>query len=605
MTLVDDVKQRLDIVQVVSQYADLDTRSRAPKALCPFHVERTPSFVVFPDSGTWRCFGACSVGGDVIAFVMRKENLGFGEALRRLADQAGIKEPTLERRRETDALVEANEAAASYFSALLAAPGGAGAREYLAGRGIDEAAAKRRGLGLSPSGIETLADHLKAKGVSAGAAQTAGLVRQGRDGSWHDMFRGRLTFEIHDRRGRIVGFGARTLDGSEPKYINSPRSAVFDKSRLLYGLDWAADGVRASGTAVVVEGYMDVIAAHEAGFGNVVASMGTAITAEQVAVLRGLTETVVLALDSDAAGQAATRNSLTTVWNAVHAEGAAAGRRPAEGGRSGLAISVARLDSGKDPDEVIRSDPAAWRTAVSSAAPLLEYLLQTAPATHDLSSPQGKAAATEELFPLITRVENTYEQDQYLTRLAATLGVTLEQLRASTARPAARRRRRPGDRGAPAGGETSASALDPASVNAIEDHLLALVLQHDELREYAMGAADEQFRDPVNGAIFTLLGDSARLDDAARAGEGGVAEKIERLRARRLPPMDQRDKVSAVSDCVRRLHQRHIQMLKAEESKMLPESGQPLSSDPDEAEALATLIVESTMRLRDLFARRS
>jgi len=609
MTLVDDVKARSDIVQVISQYADLDTRSRTPKAPCPFHAERTASFVVFPDTGTWRCFGACSTGGDVISFVMRKENLQFGEALKMLAEQAGIEYRQSDKRNDSDLLYKANEVAAAYFSALLTSPEGADARAYLEVRGFDAEAAKRRGFGFSPSGIETLSGHLKTRGIGAGAAKAAGLVRQGQDGGWNDMFRGRLTIEIRDRKGNIVGFGARSMDGSEPKYLNSPRSSIFDKSGLLYGLNWAADGISSSGTVVVVEGYMDAITAHEAGFDNTVASMGTAITTDQVGLVRGLANEVILALDSDVAGQTATRNSLETVWGALQSQ------RPSATGNASAAASleirVATFASGKDPDEVIRSDKSgnAWRESLKNAKPLLDYLLETAAGTYDLSTPDGKARAAGELRPLINMVPNQYEQEAYMTRLAALLDVSLEQLRVSAPRTSSARRAAgvllrepPGSRSS---SDAVASALNPDSANAPEDYLLAVVLQNPDMHEYAMGVSEEQFRDPVNRVVFTMLKNSARLDDPTLSEEGDVMEKIERLRGKSLPPTDQTEMVDAISDCVQRLHQRHIRTIKAEENRLLPNDGKALPDDPQQAADLAQRLVDTNKQLQHLFARRS
>jgi DNA primase len=609
MTLVDDVKARSDIVQVISQYADLDTRSRTPKAPCPFHAERTASFVVFPDTGTWRCFGACSTGGDVISFVMRKENLQFGEALKMLAEQAGIEYRQSDKRNDSDLLYKANEVAAAYFSALLTSPEGADARAYLEGRGFDAEAVKRRGFGFSPSGIETLAGHLKTRGIGAGVAKAAGLVRQGQDGGWNDMFRGRLTIEIRDRRGNIAGFGARSMDGSEPKYLNSPRSSIFDKSGLLYGLNWAAEGISASGTVVVVEGYMDAITAHEAGFDNTVASMGTAITTDQVGLVRGLANEVILALDSDVAGQTATRNSLETVWGALQSQ-----RRSATGNAStaaSLEIRVATFESGKDPDEVIRSDKSgnAWRESLKNARPLLDYLMETAAGTYDISTPDGKARAAGELRPLINMVPNQYEQEAYMTRLAALLDVSLEQLRVSAPRTSFGRRaagallREP--RGSRSSSDAVASALNPESANAPEDYLLAVVLQNPDMHEYAMGVSEEHFRDPVNRVVFTMLKNSATLEGAALSEEGEIAEKIERLRDKILPPMDQNEMVEAISDCVQRLHQRHIRTIKAEENRLLPNDGKALPDDPQQAADLAQRLVDTNKQLQHIFARRS
>ncbi|MDA1258401.1 MAG: DNA primase, partial [Chloroflexi bacterium] len=580
-----------------------DTRSRTPKAPCPFHSERTPSFVVFPDSGTWRCFGSCSTGGDVISFVMRKENLQFGEALKHLADRAGIRYEPGERRGDYESLYKANETAAAYFRALLTSPDGEAARSYLEQRGIDVEAAKRRGFGLSPSGIETLAGHLKARGIGAGPAKTAGLIRQGRDGGWNDMFRGRLTIEIRDRAGRITGFGARSLDGSEPKYLNSPRSPIFDKSGILFGLHWAKDEISASGTVVVVEGYMDAVTAHEAGFDNTVASMGTAITTDQVRLVRGLASEVVLALDSDVAGQAATRNSLETVWGAIQSRRSSSEAKST----SALDIRVATFDSGKDPDEVIRGDPTgeAWRKSLKEAKPLLDYLLDTAAGTYDLSTPEGKAQAAGELRPLINLLPNQYEQEGYMTRLAGLLDVSLEQLRVSAPRSTGRRRSpSPIDREPPRTNEAVASALNPDSVNAPEDYLLAATLQKPELREYAMGVSEEQFRDPVNRVIFAMLKASETLEDATLSGEGEIADKIERLRRRPMPPTDQREMVDAISDCVLRLHQRHIRTIKAEENRILPTGGKALPEDPEEAAELVHRLIETNIRLKHLFTRR-
>ena len=423
------------------------------------------------------------------------------------------------------------------------------------------------------------------------------------------MFRGRLTIEIRDRRGNIAGFGARSMDGSEPKYLNSPRSPIFDKSGLLYGLNWAADGISSSGTVVVVEGYMDAITAHETGFDNTVASMGTSITTDQVGLVRGLANEVILALDSDVAGRTATRNSLETVWGALQSQ-----RRSATVNTStaaSLEIRVATFESGKDPDEVIRGDKSgnAWRESLKNARPLLDYLLATAAGTYDLSTPDGKARAAGELRPLVNMVPNQYEQEAYMTRLAALLDVSLEQLRVSAPRTSISRRAAGALLREPPGSRSSsdavASALNPDSANAPEDYLLAVVLQNPEMREYAMGVSEEQFRDPVNRVVFTMLQNSATLEGAGPSGEGDVMEKIERLRDKILPPTDQKEMVEAISDCVQRLHQRHIRTIKAEENRLLPNDGKALPDDPQQAADLAQGLLDTNKQLQHLFARRS
>lgn len=589
VSLLDEVKQQLDVVQVVSQYVDLDTSSRTPKALCPFHSERTPSFVVFPETQTWRCFGACAEGGDALSFIMKRENIPFGEALQRAAEQLGIPvRPEKTRDRPAASLYEANEAAARYFAGLLRAPGGQAAREYLEGRSIALEAAERRGLGLSPAGVETLAGHLQANGIAGVAARDAGLVTRAQDGSWRDMFRGRLTFEIRDGKGRAVGFGARSLDGSEPKYLNTSRSQAFDKSRLLYGLNWAAESIRARSTAVVVEGYMDVIAAHEHGFTNVVASMGTAITSEQVSLLRGMAGTVVLALDADAAGQDATYNSLQTVW----AGGIQAHRGGSLSRQQDIELKVASLPESSDPDELIRRSPERWQQAIASATPVIEYLMGQAAVRHDITSSSGKAEAAAALMPLIAVIENQYEQERCLTRLSELLGIARERL------PQPPRRRRPS---APAAPVALADEFRDATDSALEEHLLVLVFTHPQLREHALAVPEEHFLDTGYRATFTAWKASNTMDSLLESVDDELTGIIERLSQRPLPPADQPTMVTDVSHCVRRLHERYLRFLKSQEERVLASNARDPRADIEEVDRREADILESGNSLRQVF----
>jgi len=593
MSLLDEVKQQLDVVQVISQYIDLDTSTRTPKALCPFHSERTPSFVVFPETQTWRCFGACAEGGDALSFIMKMESISFGDALRRAAERLGIsvkREGRQDRSRAPLApLYEANEAASKYFLSLLKAPAGKAAREYLEGRGITVEVAERRGLGLSPGGVETLAGHLRASAVSGSSARDAGLVTRAQDGSWRDMFRGRLTFEIRDGQGRLVGFGARSLDGAEPKYLNTARSETFDKSRLLYGLNWAAESIRARSIAVVVEGYMDVIAAHEHGFTNVVASMGTAITAEQVAVLAGTAKTVVLALDADAAGQEATYNSLQTVWTGA-AHGGAGIPMPR---RRDVELKVAGLPEGSDPDDLIRHSPEKWQEAVAAATPVIDYLMEQAPLRHDLSTSSGKAEAYEELRRLIDEIENPYEQDRCITRIERLLGIPRERL------PRPPRRRRPSARPAPV---AVADEFRDASPNTLEEHLLALVFANPQLREHAEAVKEEHFLDSGYRAIFTVWRRSNTMEFLLESVDEDLTDLIDRLRVRPLPPADQPTMVDDITHCVRRLHERYLRFLKSQEEGVLASNARDPRADIKEVDRRRSEILESGDSLRKVFA---
>ena len=286
MAAIDDIKARLDIAEVISGYVSLQRSGRAFKACCPFHQERTPSFYVNPERQSWHCFGACATGGDIFGFIMKAENLEFKEALQRLAQQAGVTLPTRERQSEQDDLYRLNEAAREFFQQYLASSIGAGARSYLEGRGISRESVSKFELGLSPVDGQGLFAYLMKAGFAPEQMVRAGAVYQHQDGGHRDAFRGRLIIPIRNGQGELGGFGSRALDDSMPKYLNTGRTLVFDKGRTLYALHLAREAARQQGM-VIVEGYMDAISAHQHGYENVVASMGTALTDQQVAeVLR-------------------------------------------------------------------------------------------------------------------------------------------------------------------------------------------------------------------------------------------------------------------------------------------------------------------------------
>ena len=609
VTLLDDVKARLDIVQVVSETVALDTRSRTPKALCPFHAERTPSFVVFPETGTWRCFGACATGGDALSFIMKRDNVEFREALRQTADQLGIERrpgrtsserSTSRDSKEKPPALRANEIALDYFKSVLDSPAGESARDYLAGRGITTEVAGRRDIGLSPDGMESLSGHLRAMGVTGAAAKGAGLVTQSRDGAWRDMFSGRLIFAIRDAGGRVIGFAGRSLDGAEPKYLNTPRTELFDKSSTLYGFDRARRAIRTSQTAVVVEGYTDTIAAHEAGFENVVASMGTAVTREQMALLTGNADTVVLALDPDAAGQEATLNALEALWG-VYGEGAGGAPGPSRSIRTSIDMKVARLPPGRDPDELIRQSPDAWQAAIDDAEPLLDWLMEAYAARLDLSGADGKARITEAMFPMIALIANPYEQDRYLTRLAALVDVSIEALRANATRmrPVPRRR---GPRPAAADSRAMSPTVVEGTERTLEEYLLALLLAYPHLRDYTEGLPEEAFLAPANRALFTAIRASDTIDGLRESVDEDIAQHADRLGEKSLPPTDQATRVADALEAVRRLHERHLRALKSQEERL---RGDVDSGDvPDETRALIDQqTLDTNERLKHLFAR--
>ncbi len=544
-SITDEVKQRIDIVEMVNRYTPLKRAGSIYKGQCPFHNERTPSFVVFPNTGTWHCFGACGTGGDVFSFVMRKENLEFREALQLLAKQAGI---DLDERedgqgsRQRAGVFEVNEAATSYFEQLLLhSPAAAAARGYLERRGIDQATTAQFRLGYALESWSGLRDFLLEKGFTLELLVEAGLVKRNEErNSTYDMFRNRVIFPIRDRQGRVLGFGGRVLDDGVPKYLNTGETPVFHKSHIVYGLDLAQRVIRERDQVVIVEGYMDVIAAHQFGFANVVACMGTALTGEQLRQLQHYTDNFVLALDADAAGQAATirslnqaRQSLMRVRKPVVTPG---GVRLEE--RLGANLFITTMPEGKDPDEVIRRDPARWQAAVAGAKPLVDFYFDIVAAHSDLTSARGKGQAVAELTPLIAELGDEIERQHYSQRLSRLVQID-EMTIAGRVQASARtqqaeaQRQRPGaargrsgeevpppdllDSGMPAAGAQPAGARKGAAAGDRvdhEDYLLAILISDGSLLVWLAGAADrlqlgairsDDWRNVENQEIFRAL----------------------------------------------------------------------------------------------------
>jgi DNA primase len=500
INVTDEIKQRVDIVEFISRYTSLKRAGSVYKGLCPFHSERTPSFVVFPHTGTWHCFGACGTGGDVFTFVMRKESLAFREALEFLAAQVGVElaatgnEAHSEQRTR---LYEVNEAAAAFFQQVLAHhPMAEKARAYLKQRGIDEATAQTFRLGYALPGWSGLRDHLLERGFTLDLLLEAGLIKRSEERqSTYDAFRDRVMFPICDRQGRVIGFGGRAFDDGTPKYLNTSETPIFRKSHVVYGLDRAHRAIREQNRAVIVEGYMDVIAAHQHGYANVVACMGTALTSEQLQQLQRYTNNFVLALDADAAGQQATirglnqaRQSLARVQKPIVTPGGQVQLQE----RLGANLFITTLPEGRDPDDVIRQDAQQWERLVAEAKPLVDFYFDVIAHQTDLSTAPGKGQAVAELTPLIAELQDEIEQQHYIQRLSRMVQVD-EAIIASRVQASARTMR------ALAGHQRSASAssttpAQPLSASSApekhteahrrydtEDHLLANLLTDVDL----------------------------------------------------------------------------------------------------------------------------
>lgn len=452
MSVVDEIKARLDIVDVVSGYVHLQKAGRNFKALCPFHHEKTPSFVVFPETQTWRCFGACGEGGDLFSFVMKAEGWEFGEALRNLAKRAGVELTPLtpaqqQQANEYERLQGMIEEAARFFHQhLLEAPAAESVRAYVAGRGLRPETIAAFQLGYAPDDWHQALQHLQMLGYAQDEIVEAGLAIRNEQGNVYDRFRHRLMIPIRDARGRTVGFGARALDrDAVPKYLNSPQSPLFDKGRLLYGLDMARRAIRETETAVIVEGYMDVMQAHQAGFANVVAQMGTALTEDQLRQLSRYARRLILALDPDVAGTSATMRGLNVAREVLQSDRAVTFDPRGVMRYTGLLeldIRVITLPEGHDPDDLIRQNPQAWQTLLERAIPVAEYVIQqgTAHLTPQ-SSYQEREQAARALLPLLTATESDIERSGNIQALARRVRIDERTLLQWTQRRRAERTR--------------------------------------------------------------------------------------------------------------------------------------------------------------------
>lgn len=447
---VERIKERLDIVDVIGSKVELRRAGRNFKGRCPFHQEKTPSFVVFPENQGYHCFG-CQKNGDIFSFVMETENLTFRDALEQLAQRAGVtlesnRAANPERDERRQRLIELHERAAGYFSSVLwDSSNGQPARELVERRGIDRKTAEIFGIGFAPDSWDALKNHLQQTlNVSEDLLVDAGLCSKADSGRVYDRFRNRLMFPIRDRRGRTIGFGARALGDEMPKYLNSPQTAIFDKSATLYALDRAFEDVRSTRELIVVEGYMDAIAAHQFGYANAVASMGTALTESQVHAIRSYVDKVYVALDSDAAGQMATIRAIDTLREGFSAQdGVSIDPRGLIRSEHSLdaEIRVVLLEEGKDPDDLIRTDPALWSAALESAVPLVEYILQTRLSDIE-DSPAARAEALRTIAaPVLREIRDHIVQSEYIDMTARLLGYKESVVRQALRAPRRRQRR--------------------------------------------------------------------------------------------------------------------------------------------------------------------
>ena len=512
-SLLEEIRSRVDMVEMVGQFVNLKRAGENWKGLCPFHTEKTPSFTVHPKKGIFHCFG-CGAGGDAFGFLMRQDRLAFPEAVRLLAQRAGVELPSERRPEAADGKIEALRQimarAAEFYAEALWAPGGDKARRYLEGRGVDPEVARRFGLGYAPEGWDHLLAFMRGQSVAEEGLAQAGLVLPRQTGSgFYDRFRGRLLFSIRDAQGRVVAFGGRALGPEEPKYLNSPETPLYVKGQILYALDLAKGAMRERNRAIVVEGYLDCLMAHQHGFTETVAALGTAFTQAQLALLQRSADEIVAVFDADAAGQkaAARIDELMSGPADLRSLGWSMARTGGFERAGHFPVKVAVLPPGHDPDSLLRSQGAeAFRSRVDEARSILSFVMAQALAEENLASPRGRATAHARVALVLSKVPNAEEATALAQQAARELGVDPTQLWIE-AQQLQRARFSQGR-----GGGASARATLPSTgagwppPNLAERDLLSLLLQVEEARVSLLpGIEDDDIAHPGLRALLAAL----------------------------------------------------------------------------------------------------
>ncbi|HQV94296.1 MAG TPA: DNA primase [Anaerolineales bacterium] len=539
MSTIDEIKSKIDIVDLVSEAGvKLRHAGKNYTGFCPFHDNKhSPAFVVWPETGTWRCFGQCNEGGDIFKFVMKREGLDFKEALQKLAARAGVEIKEYER--ETPQQKEAYENlrklledAIIYYRSHLFANNDI--LNYLREkRGLNDSTIETFGLGYAPAGYDNLLKHFTQRGYSEQDLIDSGMlsVREddpSRDTQYatrsFDRFRNRIMIPIRDEQGRMAGFGARIVDPNDvPKFLNSPETPIFSKGRVLYGLDRARKPIRTADQAVIVEGYLDVIALHQAGYENVVSPMGTALTEDQMRLLKKFTRRIVLALDPDTAGQKAVLRGLDAARSAMDKEGElgfdARGLLRNES-RLQADLRVATMPDDLDPDEIVARDKEEWKKLIEDAKPIVTHVMETLAAGQNLNDPKVKNQIAAQTLPLIEDLPNPLERDTYRQALARMLKVDERSLLAT--QPQGPRVRRPRQVEKNEARESAATvAVSVSSSKAVEEYVIGVLFRKPELlyrldrslQEFgliALTAEDFEYTD--NQLLFGLIRESVEQD---------------------------------------------------------------------------------------------
>lgn len=514
MDAVEDVKARLSIEDVVGEYVQLKRSGRNFKGLSPFTSERTPSFMVSPEKQIWHDFSS-GKGGNMFSFIMEVEGLDFREALELLARKAGVDLTQYRGGRgrgnaqQKERLYQALDLAAKFYQVQFSKT--KEAYEYVLGkRQFSKETALEWRLGYSPPGGQELLRFMMSKGFTTDELKSAGLAvkRQYGSGGFGDMFRGRIMIPLQDQQGRVVGFTARLLkdDPNAPKYINTPQTVLYDKSRHVYGLHLAKEMIRKSGFVVLVEGNLDVIASHQAGVRQVVATAGTALTEPNLKALGRFTDDVRLSFDADKAGVAATERAIPIA------------------SKVGVSLSIITIPSGKDPDELIRQSADTWRDVIGKQQYALDWLMERYKASLDVTTAQGKKQFSDVLLPVIRKLQDSVEQDHYMVEVAKVLGVSRDALDKKLVRQPARESKAPTKK-LPTPADLDRAQKADLEYRRTQEHLLALLLSYPVLRPQVTLASEEMFSTGQGKYIFRYLREHPDFQGAMADMTAGLNEQ--------------------------------------------------------------------------------
>lgn len=561
---LSELRMRTDIENLISSYVVLKRRGKTLVGLCPFHNEKTPSFTVYPESQSFYCFG-CGSGGDAVTFLRKIENLDYIDAVKALADKAGMTMPdeggydkTISDKRRR--ILEANRAAARYFHSCLMAPEGREALEYLLRRGLTKKTIASFGLGFAPNSWHSLIDHMRSLGFTRQELVSANLANESIKNdrkNVYDNFRNRLMFPVIDIRGNVVAFGGRVLDDSKPKYINTSDTLVYKKGQGIFALNLAKNG-NSDRKLILAEGYMDVIALHQAGFTNAVACLGTALTKEQAGIIARYADEVILSYDNDGAGQAAANRAIQIF------------------SKTGIKIRVLALSGGKDPDEIIKNHgPERFRALLQGAANDTEYKILKARNKYDVSTDDGKVSFLNEATDVLSFISNSIEREVYASRLSGELNISKDAILREAERKYKANRRKSEKAQFRQIQRDSQPSNDPVNPDRTksplgakaEDVLLATIMKNPDFLEKIDDIQPEEFITSFNARVFAFLRDRIKQNlplDLSYFSGSFTPEEMGRIALLQTMSFTVSNTVAECSDCIKTIRREKANMIKVD-----------------------------------------